>query len=78
MWLSFWTIVLPRDGVMFLLAFWLIPQYGAMGLATAVAVGSTIALVATTVVAMVPHRHRSSANGGLSPDQTIVAGFQGM
>jgi O-antigen/teichoic acid export membrane protein len=50
-WLSLFIIVLPRDWTIVLLGYMLMPVYGAVGLSVAYAIGCTIALAATGIVA---------------------------
>lgn len=50
-WLSFFAIVLPHYGAMIVVAFFLTPLYGAVGLAVAYATGWIINLVTTTLLA---------------------------
>jgi O-antigen/teichoic acid export membrane protein len=51
MWQSLWLVAVPRDVSIVLLAFALVPRYGAIGLAIAAAVGYGIALLAISLVA---------------------------
>jgi O-antigen/teichoic acid export membrane protein len=44
MWLSFFTVSLPRDVLLVTLAWWLVPQFGALGLATASAASWLVCL----------------------------------
>jgi hypothetical protein len=47
MWTSFFSVILPRDLLIVILAYLLIPKYGAAGFAAAYAVAWTIALIIT-------------------------------
>jgi O-antigen/teichoic acid export membrane protein len=51
-WLSLIAIALPRDLLMVGLALWLIPLYGAIGLAIAVAAGAAFALASTMLITL--------------------------
>lgn len=50
MWLSFFAIALPRDAMVALLAFLLIPHHGAMGLAISYTAAHATAFVVTVVI----------------------------
>jgi len=50
MWLSFWSVALPRDGAIVVLAYFLTPHYGAIGLAWAYAAAWLLALVVVNIV----------------------------
>lgn len=58
MWLSFFWIVLPRDLTMVVLAFLLIPNFGALGLAFAHADMATVALSVTLALVFTLRLHR--------------------
>lgn len=49
MWLSFWTIALPRDMTIILLAYFLTPLYGAIGLAWAYTAGWFLAFCVISI-----------------------------
>ncbi|HET9983729.1 MAG TPA: oligosaccharide flippase family protein [Longimicrobiales bacterium] len=50
LWLSFFLVAVPRDGLIVLIAYLLIPQWGALGLAAAYATGWAVALAAVTAL----------------------------
>lgn len=50
MWLSFWAIAVPRDGAIVVLAYFLTPRYGALGLAWAYAAAWLLALVVVNIL----------------------------
>lgn len=50
LWLSLWTIALPRDGAIVVLAYFLTPHYGAIGLAWAYAAAWLFALVVVNIL----------------------------
>lgn len=50
MWLSFAAIVLPRDITYMLLGYFLVPQFGAIGMASAYAASQTVSLFVTALI----------------------------
>jgi O-antigen/teichoic acid export membrane protein len=70
LWLFFLAVAIPRDTMIVLLAYLLIPQYGARGLAIAYVTGWTLAALATVVIVirigidLVPRREQLA--GGAS------------
>lgn len=50
LWLFLFSVAVPRDALIIVLGYQLIPAYGASGLATAYAVGWTVALLATIAI----------------------------
>ena len=51
LWLSFWAIALPRDSLIAVLAYYLIPFYGAVGLGLAYVVAWFFALGVVSILA---------------------------
>lgn len=64
LWLFFLAVAIPRDALIIVLAYFLIPTYGARGLATAYVAGWTLAALATVAIVfrigigLVPRRER--------------------
>jgi O-antigen/teichoic acid export membrane protein len=50
MWLSFWAIALPRDVMVIVLALYLTPAYGALGLAMAYSFSWIVASIVTAII----------------------------
>jgi O-antigen/teichoic acid export membrane protein len=62
MWLSFFSIVLPRDLLLAVLAFVLVPRFGAVGLACAYLIAWTAALLLTVSVILFTNSFKIDVN----------------
>jgi O-antigen/teichoic acid export membrane protein len=67
MWLSFFAVSLPRDSIMVVTAYLLVPSHGAIGLAWAYTISWVIALIVIIALA-----YRASKELGMSASRTCI------